>query len=152
MPADMKLLKQLREKTGVSFSVIKKALEESNNDPDKAEQLISQWGVKKAADKADREAGQGGVFSYMHHNRKIATMVELRAETDFVAGNEEFRRLGQELAMQMASFHSDNVEEFLNQPYIRDPSKTVDQLIKDAVLKFGENIRVARVIRWELGG
>lgn len=152
MPADMKLLKQLREKTGVSFSVIKKALEESNNDPDKAEQLMSEWGVKKAADKADREAGQGGVFSYMHHNRKIATMIELRAETDFVAGNEEFRRLGQELAMQMASFHSDNVKEFLDQPYIRDPSKTVDQLIKDAVLKFGENIRVARVIRWELGG
>ncbi|MCX7996907.1 MAG: elongation factor Ts [Patescibacteria group bacterium] len=151
MAADMRLLKELRKKTGVSFSVIKKALEESNNDPAKAEKLMSEWGVKKAADKADRDAGQGGVFTYMHHNRKIATMVELRTETDFVAGNDEFRKLGMELAMQMSLFRGDSVEEFLKQQYIRDMSKTVDQLLKDAILKFGENIRIARIIRWELG-
>lgn len=141
----------MREKTGISFSMIKKALEETDNNEAAAEKLLSKWGVKKAADKADRETSMGGVFSYMHHNRKIATLVELRTETDFVGGNDEFRKLGAELAMQMAYFRGDSVEEFLKESYIRDSGKTVDDLIKDAVLKFGENIKLARVLRWELG-
>lgn len=151
MALDLNKLKQLREKTGVSFSMCKKALEESENDLKKAEALLSEWGVKKAADKADRETGAGGVFTYMHHNKKIGTMIELRSETDFVSGNEEFQKLGHELAMQASFSRTDNVEKFLKETYIRDSSKDVDQLIKDAVLKFGENIKITRIIRWELG-
>lgn len=151
MALDLNKLKQLREKTGVSFSMCKKALEESDNDLKKAEALLSEWGVKKAADKADRETGAGGVFTYMHHNKKIGTMIELRSETDFVSGNEEFQKLGHELAMQASFSRTDNVEKFLKETYIRDSSKDVDQLIKDAVLKFGENIKITRIIRWELG-
>lgn len=148
---DVKKLKELREKTGVSFSMCKKALEEANNDIAKAEKLLSEWGAEKAAKKADREAGQGGIFSYVHHNRKIGTLIELRSETDFVSGNEEFRKFGSELAMQLAFSKVSDVESFLKEIYIRDGKKTVDDLIKDAILKFGENIKIARVLRWDLG-
>lgn len=144
-------LKQLRSETGVSFSLCKKALEETNNDMDAAKKKLQEWGAKKAADKADRETSQGGIFSYVHHNKKIAALLELQTETDFVSGNAEFQKLGGELAMQIASVPAENAEEFLKQPYIRDPGKTIDELIKEAILKFGENIRVSRFVRWSLG-
>lgn len=144
-------LKQLRSETGVSFSLCKKALEETNNDIEAAKKKLQEWGAKKAADKADRETSQGGIFSYVHHNKKIAALLELQTETDFVSGNAEFQKLGSELAMQIASVPAENPEEFLKQPYIRDPGKTIDDLIKEAILKFGENIRVSRFVRWTLG-
>ena len=78
-------------------------------------------------------------------------MIEVRSETDFVSGNEEFQKLGHELAMQASFSRTSDVEKFLKETYIRDSSKDVDQLIKDAVLKFGENIKITRIIRWELG-
>ncbi len=112
---------------------------------------LQEWGAKKASEKADRETGQGGIFSYVHHNKKIAALLELQSETDFVSGNSEFQKLGSELAMQVASVPASSPEEFLKQPYIREPSKTVDGLIKESILKFGENIRVSRFVRWQLG-
>ena len=87
----------------------------------------------------------------IHHNKKIAALLELKTETDFVSGNNEFQQLGTELAMQIASVPAENVEEFMKQESIRDSSKTIDSMIKDAILKFGENIKIARFIRWELG-
>lgn len=148
---DVKKLKELREKTGVSFSMCKKALEEANNDLAKAEKLLSEWGAEKAAKKADRETEQGGIFSYVHHNRRIGTLIELRSETDFVSGNEDFKKFGAELAMQLAFSKVDSVDAFLKEVYIRDGKKTIDDLIKDAILKFGENIKIARILRWDLG-
>lgn len=151
MAVDFAKLKELREKTGVSFALCKKALEETGNDIAKSEKLLSEWGVEKAEKKADRETGQGGIFSYVHHNKKIATLIELRSETDFVSGNEEFRKLGQELAMQLTAGDFATTEDFLKSPYMRDAGKTIDELIKDAILKFGENIKIARILRWDLG-
>lgn len=151
MAVDFAKLKELREKTGVSFALCKKALEETDNDIAKSEKLLSEWGVEKAEKKADRETGQGGIFSYVHHNKKIATLIELRSETDFVSGNEEFRKLGQELAMQLTAGEFATIEEFLKSPYMREPGKSIDELIKDAILKFGENIKIARILRWDLG-
>ncbi len=148
---DYDKLKQLRAESGVSFSLCKKALEETNNDMNAAKKKLQEWGAKKAADKADRETGQGGIFSYVHHNKKIASLLELQSETDFVSGNDEFQKLGAELAMQIASVPAQDVEEFIKQPYIRDPGKTIDDLIKESILKFGENIRVSRFVRWALG-
>ncbi|MBP7966931.1 elongation factor Ts [Candidatus Woesebacteria bacterium] len=148
---DYDKLKQLRAESGVSFSLCKKALEETDNDMNAAKKKLQEWGAKKAADKADRETGQGGIFSYVHHNKKIASLLELQSETDFVSGNDEFQKLGAELAMQIASVPAQDVEEFLKQPYIRDPGKTIDDLIKESILKFGENIRVSRFVRWALG-
>lgn len=151
MAIDFELLKKLRAETGVSFSLCKKALEETNNNLEQAKKKLNEWSIKKAADKADREAGQGGIFSYVHHNKKVASLLELRSETDFVSGNEEFQKLGGELAMQIASVPAKDVEEFLTHNYIREPGKTIKDLIQEAVLKFGENIQIARFIRWELG-
>lgn len=151
MKADLALLKQLREETGVSFSVCKKALEEGNNNIENAKKLLSKWGEKKAADKADRATGQGVIATYVHHNKKIAAFVELLTETDFVAKNDEFVHLAQEIAMQIATMRPSDEAELLAQSYIRDASKTINSLIKDAVLKFGENIKIGRILRWELG-
>lgn len=151
MAVDYSLLKKLRKETGVSFALCKKSLEESENDYTKAQDLLTQWGAEKASKKADRTTADGAIFSYVHHNKKVASLVELQSETDFVSGNDEFRQLGQEIAMQTASVASESIDELLSQPYIRDPKKTIDQLVKDAILKFGENIKISRMIRWELG-
>lgn len=148
---DISKLKQLREETGVSFSLCKKALEESKNNIKRAKKLLTKWGAEKILDKKDRSTSQGVLFSYVHHNKKIAVLVELLCETDFVSGNVEFQKLGQELAMQVASVQAENVNELLKQEYIRDPSKKIEDLIKDAVLKFGENIKISRFVKWTLG-
>lgn len=150
--ADINKLKQLREETGVSFSLCKKALDETKDDIAAAKKKLQEWGETKAAAKSERITSQGGIFSYVHHNRKVAAFIELQTETDFVSGNEEFRKLGQEIAMQAATFPAENKEAFLEQDYIRDPKKKISDLIKEAVLKFGENIKLARAERWTLGG
>lgn len=151
MALDVKKLKILREETGVSFSLCKKALEETNNDIEKAKKRLTELAGKKIGEKATRTASQGGIFSYVHHNGKIASLVELRSETDFVSGNAEFKKLGQELAMQIASVYAEDVRKLLETEYIRDPSKKINDLIKEAILKFGENVQIARFQKWQLG-
>ncbi len=148
---DINKLKKLREETGVSFSLCRKALEEADNDLEAAKKLINQWGVEKAKNKAEKTTSQGAIFSYIHHNRKIGSMLELLCETDFVAKNPDFLHLGTELAMQVASIPAANVEELLSQEYIRDSEKKVSDLLQEAILKFGENIKISRFVRWELG-
>ena len=147
---DINKLKQLREETGISFSLCKKALEEGKNSLDNAKKLLKKWGIAKAKDKSTRNTEAGAIFSYVHHNKKIASLIELACETDFVSGNKEFQALGQELAMQVASVRAETNEEFLNQEYIRDPSRKISDLIKEAVLKFGENIKVVKFVRWSI--
>ncbi|MBI5127104.1 elongation factor Ts [Candidatus Roizmanbacteria bacterium] len=147
---DIKKLKQLRQETGVSFSLCKKALEETKNNVDEAKKLLTKWGADKVKDKADRKMNAGAIFSYVHHNKKVAALVELLSETDFVSNNKEFQNLGQELSMQVASLKAEKVEELMEQEYVRDPSKKISDLIKEAVLKFGENIKINKIIRWEI--
>lgn len=148
---DYSLLKELRLQTKVSFSLCKKALEETGNDLEKSKVLLKKWGAEKADAKASRKTKAGGIFSYLHHNKKIGSLIELQSETDFVSRNSDFQNLGAELAMQSASIPAENVQEFLTQQYVREPEKTVESLIKEAILKFGENIKIARIARWELG-
>jgi len=147
---DIKKLKQLRKETGISFSLCKKALEEGKDDLDNAKKLLKKWGIAKAKDKSERSTKAGAIFSYVHHNKKVASLIELACETDFVSENKEFQILGQELAMQVASIRAETNEELLDQEYIRDPSRKISDLIKEAVLKFGENIIVKRFVRWNL--
>jgi len=147
---DIKKLKQLRLETGISFSLCKKALEEGKNDLDNAKKLLKKWGIAKAKDKSERSTEAGAIFSYVHHNKRVASLVELACETDFVSGNKEFQNLGQELAMQAASLRAETNEEFLDQEYIRDPSKKISDLIKEAILKFGENIKIVKFVRWSV--
>lgn len=148
--ADIKKLKQLRDETEVSFSLIKKALEETNNDIAKAKKKLQEWGAEKVTKVAGRSTSQGGIYNYLHHDGKTAGLVELLCETDFVSGNDDFKTFGREIAMQIASFNPKNPEELLKQEYIRDSSKTIDDLLKEAVLKFGENIKISRILRWKL--
>ncbi|MGB3074268.1 MAG: hypothetical protein WBB36_03050, partial [Chitinophagales bacterium] len=89
--ADLQKLKKLREMTDVSFSLCKKALDETDNDLEAAKKKLSEWAGKKVADKADRATSQGGIFSYVHHNKKVAALLELQCETDFVGGNVDFQ-------------------------------------------------------------
>lgn len=148
---DYPKLKTLREETGVSFSLCKKALEETQNNIEKAKKLLIQWGAEKVSEKAGRSTHQGAIFSYVHHNKQIATLIEILCETDFVSGNSEFQKIGSEFAMQLASMPADTVEELMKQVYIRDPSKKLEDLFNEMVLKFGENIKVKRILRWTLG-
>lgn len=148
---DITKLKQLREETGISITSCKKALEESKGDMKKAKSLLRSWGDDTVKGKESRSTQQGGIFSYIHHTKKIASLVELMCETDFVARNEEFKKLGQELAMQVASSSSQPVVQFLAESYNRDPNKKLSDLIHEAIVKFGENIKVGRILKWELG-
>ncbi|HLL60722.1 MAG TPA: translation elongation factor Ts [Candidatus Nitrosocosmicus sp.] len=147
---DIQKLKQLRDETGVSFNLCKKALDESGDDIEKSKSLLQEWGIEKAAGKANRETKQGSLFSYIHHNKKVAVMLELLCETDFVAANENFQKLGNTLAMQIASMNPKDKEELMTQPNIRDPKVTIDTLIKEQILKIGENIMIGRFERWEI--
>src|SRR3989344_5954342 len=148
---DIKKLKQVRNETGISIALCKKALEESGNDLQKAKKLLSNWGVEKVKDKLTRTTSQGAIFSYIHHNRKISGFVELMCETDFVSANEEFQKLGQEICMQVASMPAKTAADLIKQEYIRDPAKKIADLINEAILKFGENIKIGKILRRELG-
>lgn len=148
---DYKKLKALRDKTGISISLCKKALVETKNNLHEAEKLLNKWGAEKVKDKVKKTTMQGALFSYVHHNRKVVSVVELLCETDFVAANSNFLKLGQELAMQVASSPVKANSELEKQQYIRDPSKKISDLIKEAVFKFGENIKIGKFSRWELG-
>lgn len=148
---NIKILQKLREETGISIALCKKALIESQNDLVKARRLLNEWGIEKVKDKLDRTTSQGAIFSYIHHNRKISGFVELLCETDFVSGNLEFQKLGQEICMQVASMPAKTVKDLISQEYIRDPSKKISDLINGAILKFGENIKIGKILRWELG-
>jgi elongation factor Ts len=141
MAVSMDLVKQLREETGAGVMDAKRALEEANADMDRARQLVQERGLAKAEKKADRETKEGFIGVYVHTNGKLAALVTLLCETDFVARNEEFRALAKELAMQVASMEPANVEELYEQEYIRDGRKICD-MVKGLSGKIGENIAV----------
>lgn len=143
-------LKKLREETGAGISDVRMALEEAKGDAAKAKEIIKQKGLDKAASKSEREVKAGLVEVYSHGGR-VGVLVELLCETDFVAKTEDFKTLAHELALQVASMKPDSVEELLSQEYIRDPSLTIDGLIKSVVGKLGENIQVGRFERVALG-
>jgi elongation factor Ts len=98
-----KLVAELRAKTGAGMMDCKKALEESGGDMAKAEELLRVKYAARAEKRADRAAGQGVIEIYLHFNGKVATMVELNSETDFVANTAEFRQLAKDIALHVAS-------------------------------------------------
>jgi len=147
---DMDKLKQLRAETDVSYAMCLKALEDAEGDMDKARDLLRQKGAEVALKKADREMSQGNVFSYIHHNKKIGSLLVIMCETDFVAKNDAFQDLGNDLAMHVASTHPADKEALLAEGFIKDTSMTVDEKIKSVVLKLGENIAVGEFVRFEI--
>jgi elongation factor Ts len=141
-------IRRLREKTGAPVMRVKKVLEDMKGDEKGAEALLKKEGYEKASKRQGRETGDGCLFVYRHHNGKVVGIVELLCETDFVARNEIFRDLGQDLSMQAASMGE---EDFENQQFIKDSSVKVGDLIKGVIAKTGENIRLGRVIRITFG-
>ncbi|MEK6206254.1 MAG: translation elongation factor Ts [Chloroflexota bacterium] len=144
-------VKRLREETGAGVMDCKRALDEAKGDFDKAKVLIKERGLAKAQQKSGREAKEGIVEAYVHAGGRIGAMVELSSETDFVARNADFRELAKEVAMQVAAMDPKDVDELLTQAYIRDASKTIGELVTGIASTTGENVRVKRFKRFELG-
>jgi len=190
------LIKQLRSETGVSISECKKALEEAKGDIEKAKNILKKMGEKFAAKKKERETGQGIIASYIHPNKKIGVLLDLRCETDFVAESQDFQNLAHELCLQIAAIdleetplgdepkgsslpvakarvgdedksssspteRSEGEEEnevlfasavarVLEQPWIKDETKRIKDLIGEYIAKIGENIVVKRFTRYQI--
>ena len=195
MAATVEMIKELRELTGAGVLDCKEALEAADGDMERAQQILIEKGVAKAARRAEREAKEGLIEAYLHMG-KAGALLELNCETDFVARTDEFKTLAHELALQVVGARaqylspddvpSEVVEEqkeryraeiaglgkpphvaeqivenrmekfyqdvcLLNQPYIKDEEKTVQDLINEAIATTGENIVLRRFARMELG-
>ena len=147
MTVTMKQIKDLRAKSGAGMLDVKKALEASGGDTKKAQEWLKKKGLERADNKSDRATGVSRVFSYVHFNGLVGSMVQLSCETDFVAKTDDMSKLGQELAMQVASMNPETVEEFLKQDYLRDSKKTIKELVKEVSGKTGENVVVSKIAR-----
>jgi elongation factor Ts len=143
-------IKDLREKTQAGFADCKMALDEAKGDMKKAEEILRKKGFEKAAKKSDRETGQGLVESYVHQTGKVGVLVSVLCETDFVARTDEFKHLAHEVAMQIAAMNPKDVDALLKQEYIRDGSKTINDLVTEAIAKLGENIKISEFKRSEI--
>ena len=150
MSIDLDQIKKLRDETGAGIADCKEALSQSKVDIEKAKVYLKEKGFEKGAKKGDREV-KAGIIDVYSHGGKVGVLVELLCETDFVARTDDFKNLSHEISLQIASMNPSSVEELLKQEYIRDNAQTVDQLIKAAIAKLGENIQVGRFERISLG-
>ena len=160
MPTTTEQIKELRELTGAGVMECKRALDEGGS-LEGAQKLLKEWGLATAEKKAGREASQGLIESYVHGGR-IGALVEVNCETDFVARTDDFKTLAREIAMQVASMNPRRISSqepsedgdvpLLEQPYIRDAGKTIQDLINETIARLRENIVVRRIARFELGG
>jgi len=164
--ATLEQIKKLRELTGAGIVDVKKALTEAGDDEAKAMELLKKRGEEKAGKKADREAKEGVVVSYVHSNNKVGVVVKLLCETDFVARNEEFKTLAQDIAMHIVAMNPQFVSpdqapaempeeekvaaSLMTQQFIKNPDQTIGDLIKEKIGKIGENIQVGEFSRIEL--
>jgi len=189
------LIKQLRQETGVSLAQCKKAIEQAQGDIEKAKELLRKWGEDLAEKKSSRATKEGIIEAYIHSNKKIGVLVELRCETDFVAKNPEFQELAHDLALHIAAMKPQYVTEedipqevldkekeiyreqfansgkpeeiiqkiiegkiesfkkeitLLNQPFVKDNTKTVKEVINEYISKLGENITINKFVRLEI--
>lgn len=145
------LVKQLREKTGAGMMDCKKVLTETDGDMEKAAELLRERGIAKAAKKSSRIAAEGLVYAYVTDDKKVGAVIEVNAETDFVAKNVEFRTFVEELARQVAEKNPSNVEDLLAQKYL-DTDKTVQEVLTDKIATIGENMSIRRFVRYESEG
>ncbi len=165
MQISIDAIKQLRELTGAGIMDCKRALEEAEGDTERALAILRERGMARAEKKLGRETRQGLIECYVHAGGRIGAMVEVNCETDFVARTPAFKEFAHDIAMQVAATNPKCVrpdelpdtegppEEvaLLAQPYIRDPSRTVQELLMEQIAKFGENITIRRFARFELG-
>lgn len=186
----------LRAKTGAGMMDCKKALVEAAGDEGKAIEILKKKGALKAAKRAERETKAGVIESYIHANHKIGVIVEVLAESDFVAKNDEFKELAHDIALHIAAMNPQYISKedvpasdmdrvagdfgaemndsgkpadivkkiidgkmekyfadvcLLYQPFVKDNTKTIEDLINEKVAKIGEKIVVSRFSRFEIG-
>ena len=144
-------IKSLRAKTGLGIHDVKSALEHSKGDEQKAIEWLKEKGLSTAAKKADRATSQGLVDTYIHGGGRIGAMVEVNCETDFVARNEDFKAFVHDISLQVASMNPENVDELLKQEFFKDTSKTIQDYLNETIAKIGENMKINRISRFELG-
>jgi len=159
-------IRELRSRTSAGVADCKQALLAVYGDVEKAVEFLRERGAVTAEKKKDAPATEGVVEAYVHHTRRIGVLVELKCETDFVAHTDEFRELARNLAMQIAAASPQFVADedmppgadmdpqavcLLEQPFIKEPDRTVKEIITDTIAKVGENIKVNRFARFELG-
>lgn len=145
------VIRKLREETGAPVVRVKKLLDELKGDEKKALEILRQEGFEKVAKRADRATAEGRIVVYSHHTGKVAALVELQCETDFVARNDLFNELAKNVALQVVSMDPKDTETLLAQDFIKEPSKTIADLIKEVIAKTGENVQVGRFVRMEVG-
>ena len=159
-------IRDLRNQTGAGVMDCKQALEASGGDPEKAAEALRAKGLAQAARRADRDTNQGLIESYVHTGGRVGALVELGCESDFVARTPEFRALAHDIAMQVAAMSpayldEDDIEEgddrspaqvsLLRQPFIKDNSSSVGEVVQELAARMGENVRVLRFSRLALG-
>ena len=144
------VVKKLRLKTSYPIMECKKALEEVGGDYNKAEEILKKRGIEKISEKNERKTSAGIIESYSHQG-KVGVLVEVLCETDFVAKNKEFSSLVHNLTLQIASMNPKDIKELLNQPFIKEENRIISDLLDEKIRKTGENIKLKRFIRWELG-
>lgn len=190
------MVKELREKTGVGMMDCKNALAETNGDIEKATEILRKKGIAKAEKRADREANEGVVESYIHPGSKLGVIVEINCETDFVANTDDFKAFTRNVAMHIAAsnpvavireevdaalvekeldifkaqakdqgkpdniiekiatgrlekFYTENV--LLDQAYVKEPDKSIKDLLTETISKVGENVTIKRFARFKIG-
>jgi elongation factor Ts len=163
--ATVSQIKSLRELTGAGIMECKEALEKTDGDQDKAVGLLREKGFEQAAKRSGRETTQGVVEAYIHTGGRVGALVELGCETDFVARTPEFRDLAHNVAMQIAAMSPAYVDEteieeedgrpaaqvaLLSQPFIKDTSRQVREIIQELAAQVGENVKVVRFSRLAL--
>jgi elongation factor Ts len=160
------LIKELREQTGAGIMQCRNALERTEGNREKALEYLKEQGMLKAISKAERTAAEGLIEAYIHTGGRVGAMIELNCETDFVARTDEFKELAHNIAMQVAAMAPKFISEedmpegaeeepeavcLIMQPYIKDQELTIQDIITETIAKVGENIKVSRFARFELG-
>lgn len=142
-------VKELREKTGAGMMDCKKVLTETDGNEEKAIELLRERGLSKAAKKSGRIAAEGLAATYVSEDKKVGVAVEVNAETDFVAKNEEFKAFVADVAKQIAEKNPTTVEELLAQESIKEAGKTVQEVLTNKIATIGENMTIRRFERFE---
>ncbi len=166
MEVTVELIRTLRDQTGAGIMDCKQALQDSQGDLEKAAEALRQKGFAQVSRRTDRATDQGVIEAYVHTGGRVAALVELGCETDFVARTPEFKALAHDIAMQVAAMapaylDEKDIEEgddrpvaqvsLLQQPFIKNSSNSVAEEVRELAAKVGENIRVMRFSRLALG-
>ena len=165
MKVSTELIKALREQTSAGIMECKQALQETSCDLTAAATILGERGYALADKKKERVASQGLVECYIHGGGRIGSLVELRCESDFVARTPEFKELAHNLAMQIVAANPKYISQqdvpegnefcdeecLLLQPFIKDPARTVQDIVTESIAKVRENVQIGRFARFELG-